>query len=72
MGEVNHSYAVSSPPVEQWVVFKTTGELICGHRTCMVGLGETYSHIKALLYWIEYRVQKYTAITSTSKPNEWL
>ena len=65
--KVNHSYAISSPPVEPWVVIKITGEVICGH---MAGLGETCSHVGALLYWIEYQVQRYTAITSTSKPNE--
>ena len=71
LGKVNHGYAVSSPPVEPWVV-KTTGEVICGHCTCMAGLGETCSHVGALLYWVEYQVQRHTAITSTSKPNEWL
>ena len=38
----------------------------------MAGLGETCSCVGALLYWIEYQVQRHTAITSTSKPNEWL
>lgn len=38
----------------------------------MAGLAETCSHIGALLYWTEYQVQRYTAVTSTSKPNEWL
>ena len=72
MRKVNHSYAISSPPVEPWVVIKTTGEVTCGHCTCMAGLGKTCSHVGALLYWIEYQVQRHTAITSTSKPNEWL
>ena len=56
--------------VEPWVVIKTTEEVICG-CTCMAGLGETCSRLGALLYWIEYQVQRHTAITSTSKPNEW-
>ena len=38
----------------------------------MAGLGETCSHIGALLYWTEYQVQRHTAVSSTSKPNEWL
>ena len=38
LGKVNHSYAVSSPPVEPWFIIKSTGEVICGHCTCMTGL----------------------------------
>ena len=38
----------------------------------MAGLAETCSHIGALLYWTEYQAQKHMAISSTSKPNEWL
>ena len=72
LGKVNHSYAVSLTPLEPWVVIKSTGEVICGHCTCMAGLGETCSHIGALLYWTEYQVQRHTAVSSTSKPNEWL
>lgn len=72
LGNVNHSYAVSSTPLHPWVVIKSTGEVICGHCTCMAGLAETCSHIGALLYWTEYQVQRQTAVTSTSKPNEWL
>ena len=72
IGKVNHSYAVSSPPLEPWVVIKSNGAVVCGHCTCMAGLGETCSHIGALLYWIEYQIQRHVAMTSTSKPNEWL
>ena len=70
--KVNHSYAVSLTPLEPWVVIKSTGEVICGHCTCMAGLGETCSHIGTLLYWTGYQVQRYTTVSSTSKPNEWL
>ena len=65
------NYAVFSSTVEPWVVIKTTEEVICGF-TCMAGLGETCSRLGALLYWIEYQVQRHTAITATSKSNEWL
>ena len=46
--------------------------VISGRCTCMAGLGETCSHIGALLYWIGYQVQRYVALTSTLRPNEWL
>ena len=38
----------------------------------MAGLGETCSHVGALLYWIEYQVHKYSDTSSTSKTNLWI
>ena len=38
----------------------------------MAGLGETCSHIGALLYWVEYQVRKRSEISSTSLTNGWL
>ena len=45
---------------------------MCGHCTCMAGLGETCSHVGALLYWIEYQVRRYADISPISKPNLWI
>ena len=72
LGNVSHSYAVSSTLLQPWVVVKSTGEVVCGHCTCMAGLAETCLHIGALLYWTEYQVQRQAEISSTSKLNEWL
>ena len=52
---VNHSNAVSLSPL---IIIKSTGEVICGHYTCMTALGETRSHIGVLLYWTECQVQR--------------
>lgn len=41
IGKVNHSYAMSAIPLNPWVIVKTNGTIVCGHCTCMAGLGET-------------------------------
>ena len=71
-GKVNHSYSVSSTPLQPWVIAKHNGAVVCGYCTCMAGLGETCSHIGALLYWVEYQVRKRSEISSTSLTNSWL
>ena len=58
IGKVNHSYSVSSPPLQPWVIVKQNGAVSCGHSTCMASHGETCSHIGALLYWVEYTVRR--------------
>ena len=48
------------------------GTVEYGHCTCMASLGETCSHIAAMLYWLETaaRINKSTSCTSMS--NSWL
>ena len=72
VGKVTHSYAVSCVPLNPWIIVKKTGTVVCGHCTCMAGLGETCSHIGAPLYWIEYAVQKQDEESCTSKVNKWI
>ena len=71
IGKVNHSYAVSSAPLTPWVIIRNSGAVACGHCTCMAGLGETCSHIGALLYWLEYQVRT-REDSCTSHSNQWL
>ena len=72
IGKVNHSYAMSCTPLSPWIIVKKSGTVVCGHCTCMAGLGETCSHIGALLYWIEYAVRKRDEESCTSKANKWM
>ena len=71
-GKVHHSYSVSPLPLQPWIIAKHNGAVVCGHCTCMPGLGETCSHIGALLYWVECQVHKSSEISSTSLTNNWL
>ena len=34
-GKVNHSYAVSSAPLNPWVIIKNNGTVVCGDCTCI-------------------------------------
>lgn len=56
IGKVNHNYALSASHLQPWVVINNSGVVICGHCICMAGLGETCSHVGALLYLLEYRI----------------
>ena len=35
VGKVNHSYAVSSVPLNPWVIIKNNVTIVCGHCTCI-------------------------------------
>ena len=71
-GSVNHSYSVNSSLLLAWIAIRMNGTVEYGHCTCMAGLGETCSHIAAMLYWLETaaRINKSTSCTSMS--NGWL
>ena len=62
IGKVNHSYAISASPLQTWIIVNTSGAIACGHCTCMAGLSETCSHVRALLYWMEYKVRTQEAV----------
>ena len=52
IGKVRHSYS-SKEPLKPWILIKSSGSVVCGHCTCMAGQGDTYSHVGAVLYWLE-------------------
>ena len=65
MEKANPSYAVSSTPLRPWLILSSYGPVVCGHCICMVGLGDTCSHVGTLLYWLEYIVRKREEISCT-------
>jgi hypothetical protein len=68
--EVIPSQRITEKPHKPWAyVNKTTAEVLCGHCTCMAGLGEVCSHVAALLFKVEIGVKlglNSTASTSTA------
>ena len=72
LGKVGHSYASSKPPLHLWLLNKRSGAIIVAHCTCMAGLAETYSHIGAVLHWVEAAVHVNMSATCTLKKNTWL
>ena len=69
---VRHSQKISATPVQAWVATKQDGRVVCGHCTCMAGLGEVCSHIAAILFTVEANTKHKQATTSTSLPCSWL
>ena len=69
---VKHSQRLSAVSLKVWVAIKHNGEIICAHCTCMAGLGETCSHVAALLFTAEANSQFKQQTSSTSLPCAWL
>ena len=58
--------------LEPWVILKDDGSVISAHCTCVAGLGESCSHVAALLFKIEYIVKLRHKKTVTEEPAYWL
>ena len=72
IGKVKHSYSVNSSVLLPWIAVRMNGTVEYGHCTCMAGLGETCSHIAAILYWLETAARITKTTSCTSMPNSWL
>ena len=70
--DVRPSWRVTESPHHPWVAATRDGTIIAGHCDCMAGLGETCSHVAALLFKIEAAVRLgYTASVSTDELCQW-
>ncbi|XP_023211357.1 uncharacterized protein LOC111614206 isoform X2 [Centruroides sculpturatus] len=54
-----------------WAVVQINGVIVSGHCTCMAGLGESCSHLGALLLTIEATVKANEETPCTSLPCSW-
>ena len=72
LSAVKHSQSLSLIPSKVWVATKENGEVLCGHCTCMAGLGEACSHIAAVLFAAQINTETKRQFTSTSLPCSWL
>ena len=73
-GKCRKSQKVNDPYHRLWLVIeKKDGKILCGHCSCMAGMGQTCNHVAAGLFRIEAMVRLgLTNPSCTSKPNEWL
>ena len=67
-----NSYAATKDPLKPWVLIKCSGAVLVGHCTCMARLAETYSHVGAILHWVEAAVRIQKNVACTSKENRWI
>ena len=67
-----HSQRLNDAPLKAWVIVSSTGEVYSAHCTCMAGVGETCTHVGALLFKIEATVRCREVKTVTDKPAYWI
>ncbi|WAQ97892.1 ING4-like protein [Mya arenaria] len=70
---VTPSMRTRDEPHSAWVCLeKVSAEVYCAHCTCMAGLGETCSHVAAILFKVELAVRwRYTEKSSTDVGRMW-
>ena len=72
MADVRPSYRVTEQPHHPWVAVSRDAKVLTAHCDCMAGLGETCSHIAAVLFKIEAAVRLgYTSVACTDEPCQW-
>ena len=69
---VKHSQVLSIPPLKVWIAVKDMGEAICGHCSCMAGVGEACAHVGSVLFVAEANTKTKQQMSSTSLPCAWL
>ena len=70
---MQHSQRLNDTPLSCWIIIESSGEVCCAHCTCMAGLGETCTHIAAILFYLEViaRIQG-TTTTCTQQTCQWI
>lgn len=69
---VRHAQRTTDPFLVPWLIAEKSGSVICGHCTCIAGLGEVCSHVSALLFAIEAAVKMRNSKTVTQEKAYWL
>lgn len=72
LAQVKHSQKLRAPPLRPWVIAQKDGVVLAAHCTCMAGLGETCSHVGAVLFAIKAAVMLRESKTVTESPAYWL
>ena len=71
-GECRKSQKINDPPHKLWIIVeKKNGKILCGHCSCMAGMGQTCNHVAAAFFRMEAMVRLgLTNPSCTSKPNQ--
>ena len=65
--QVLHSQSIRATPLEPGIVAVKSSRILGAHCTCMAGLGETCTHVAALLFLIEDTVKLRDSKTVTQE-----
>ncbi|XP_060601622.1 uncharacterized protein LOC132754891 [Ruditapes philippinarum] len=69
---VKPSFRVNEDPHQSWVAISKEGDIISAHCDCKAGLGESCSHVAAMLFKVEAAVRNgYTKQACTEQPCAW-
>ncbi|KAG8198011.1 hypothetical protein JTE90_001851 [Oedothorax gibbosus] len=71
LGKVRHSQSLSDKPVQPWVIATVDGVIESAHCTCMAGLGESCTHVGALLFYMQNLTLNREELSVTSVPAYW-
>jgi len=69
---VRHSQRMNETPLHPWLIAEKGGNVLTAHCNCMAGLGESCSHVGALLFAIEASVKLTKSQTVTQEKSYWL
>ncbi|KAM4545914.1 uncharacterized protein PAE49_018376 [Odontesthes bonariensis] len=67
-----HSQRLNEPPVQPWVILRSSGEVESAHCTCMAGIAESCTHVAAMLFKVDYVVKARGRKTVTDVPAYWM
>ena len=57
--------------MQPWIIADRSGTVVSAHSQCMAGLGESCSHVAALLFSVDTMVKLSDPTTITQKAAEW-
>ena len=69
---VRHSQRMNETPLHCWLIAEKGGNVLTAHCNCMAGLGESCSHVGALLFSVEAAVKLKKSQTVTQEKSYWL
>lgn len=67
-----HSQKLSEQFLKPWIVTKSDGSIICAHCNCMAGLGETCTHVCAVLFYLDVAHRRSLEISPTDIKACWV
>ncbi|XP_021374354.1 uncharacterized protein LOC110463803 [Mizuhopecten yessoensis] len=71
LGRVMHSQRLSETPLKPWVIAENSGKINSCHCDCVAGLGETCTHVSALLFYVDTKVRIRDSATVTQSAAYW-
>jgi len=69
---VRRSQKLSDTPYSCWLVIEVDGVIVCAHCNCMAGLGETCTHLAAVLFYLKVVARLQGMKTVTESECSWI